>query len=303
MPTTEIDVISYLAGIQPGSPLAELRAQRPEATHHAQGSYAALFEANDISDLTVRERLATALRAATLRLATRAAAHYRTRLIDAGGGEDVPAAEVIEPIIPPAAPTHALPAPAVTPRLSAIVRHADLLAFAPRHAQRNDLQLLADVGLSTRGIVTLSQVIGFVSFQLRVIRSLELLGGEANDSTTPGGAPRAERELSAAATSRLNGCIYCASVHARLAAQLGKRSEDIDRLLLDGVTPGTDLGLDERWQGVVDLAGGPGTDAARRHDGARDPPSRHRFWQPRDPRRSASRRVFRLGESPDAHAR
>jgi alkylhydroperoxidase domain protein len=71
---------------------------------------------------------------------------------------------------------------------------------------------------------------------------------------TQGGAPRADRELSAAATSRLNGCIYCASVHARLAAQLSKRPEDIDRLLLKGVTPGTDLGLDHRWQGVVDLA-------------------------------------------------
>jgi alkylhydroperoxidase domain protein len=71
---------------------------------------------------------------------------------------------------------------------------------------------------------------------------------------TPGGAPRADRELSAAATSRLNGCIYCTSVHARLAAQLGKRPEDIDRLLLKGVTPGTDLGLDDRWQAVVDLA-------------------------------------------------
>jgi uncharacterized peroxidase-related enzyme len=32
------------------------------------------------------------------------------------------------------------------------------------------------------------------------------------------GLPRAERELAAAATSRLNGCIYCASVHARFAA-------------------------------------------------------------------------------------
>jgi alkylhydroperoxidase domain protein len=31
------------------------------------------------------------------------------------------------------------------------------------------------------------------------------------------GLPRAERELAAAATSRTNGCIYCASVHARFA--------------------------------------------------------------------------------------
>ena len=41
------------------------------------------------------------------------------------------------------------------------------------------------------------------------------------------GLPRAERELAAAATSRLNGCIYCASVHARFAAIYSKRVDDV----------------------------------------------------------------------------
>ena len=48
------------------------------------------------------------------------------------------------------------------------------------------------------------------------------------------GLPRAERELAAAATSRFNGCIYCASVHARFAATYSKRVEDVDRLLRAG---------------------------------------------------------------------
>ncbi|SKA11687.1 alkylhydroperoxidase domain protein, Avi_7169 family [Enhydrobacter aerosaccus] len=61
------------------------------------------------------------------------------------------------------------------------------------------------------------------------------------------GAPRAERELAAAATSRLNGCIYCASVHARHAAVYSKRTDDVDRLLAQGVT--ADLG--ERWNAIV----------------------------------------------------
>ena len=38
------------------------------------------------------------------------------------------------------------------------------------------------------------------------------------------GLPRAERELSATATSRLNGCIFCASVHARFATHHSKRT-------------------------------------------------------------------------------
>jgi alkylhydroperoxidase domain protein len=61
------------------------------------------------------------------------------------------------------------------------------------------------------------------------------------------GLPRAERELAAAATSRLNGCIYCASVHARFAATYSKRVDDVQRLLDEGV--GTRL--DERWEAIV----------------------------------------------------
>lgn len=65
------------------------------------------------------------------------------------------------------------------------------------------------------------------------------------------GLPRAEREVAAAAASRLNGCIYCASVHARFAATYAKREADVDRLLAEGI--GTDLG--ERWNAVVAAAG------------------------------------------------
>lgn len=61
------------------------------------------------------------------------------------------------------------------------------------------------------------------------------------------GLPRAERELAAAATSRANGCIYCASVHAGFAAHFSKRTEDVQRLLDEGIT--ADLG--ERWNAIV----------------------------------------------------
>src|SRR5215471_18361339 len=61
------------------------------------------------------------------------------------------------------------------------------------------------------------------------------------------GLPRAERELAAAATSRFNGCIYCASVHSRFSATYSKREDDVQRLLDDGV--GADLG--ERWNAIV----------------------------------------------------
>lgn len=61
------------------------------------------------------------------------------------------------------------------------------------------------------------------------------------------GLPRAERELAATATSRFNGCIFCASVHARFASHHAKRTEDVQRLLDEGIT--ADLG--ERWNAIV----------------------------------------------------
>ena len=61
------------------------------------------------------------------------------------------------------------------------------------------------------------------------------------------GLPRAERELAAAATSRLNGCIYCASVHARFAATYSKRVPEVERLLAEG----TGADLDKRWNAIV----------------------------------------------------
>ncbi|AWM86503.1 alkylhydroperoxidase domain protein [Microvirga sp. 17 mud 1-3] len=64
---------------------------------------------------------------------------------------------------------------------------------------------------------------------------------------TKNGLPRAERELAATATSRVNGCIFCASVHSRFATQYSKRGADVQRLLDEG--DGADI--DSRWNAIV----------------------------------------------------
>ncbi len=64
------------------------------------------------------------------------------------------------------------------------------------------------------------------------------------------GLPRAERELAATAASRANGCIFCASVHSRFAAHHSKRTDDVQRLLDDGLQ--ADLG--SRWNAVVEVS-------------------------------------------------
>ncbi len=60
------------------------------------------------------------------------------------------------------------------------------------------------------------------------------------------GLPKAERELAAAVTSKVNDCIYCASVHARKAAGLSKREADVDALLAAAQDP--------RWGAIATAA-------------------------------------------------
>ncbi len=66
----------------------------------------------------------------------------------------------------------------------------------------------------------------------------------------PRGLRRADRELGALATSRVNGCVYCASVHAQRYTQLARQPEVVERIFADGV----DADLAERERVVVDYA-------------------------------------------------
>ncbi|MGO1283489.1 MAG: peroxidase-related enzyme [Brachybacterium sp.] len=78
------------------------------------------------------------------------------------------------------------------------------------------------------------------------------------------GMPKAERELAAAVTSKVNDCIYCASVHARKAAGFSKREDDVDALLdavlerdedwVSGDLAPLAGGQDERWSAIIDAA-------------------------------------------------
>ncbi|WP_291793476.1 peroxidase-related enzyme [Brevibacterium sp.] len=78
------------------------------------------------------------------------------------------------------------------------------------------------------------------------------------------GLPKGERELAAAVSSKVNDCVYCASVHARKATQRTKREEDVDRVLAVTLPRDTDWvassveqladGQDERWTVLVETA-------------------------------------------------
>jgi len=62
--------------------------------------------------------------------------------------------------------------------------------------------------------------------------------------------PSAYRELGATTTSRINGCVFCASVHARMYANFAKNRPLAQRFLDDGVA----ADLPPRERAVVDLS-------------------------------------------------
>ncbi|WP_439894536.1 peroxidase-related enzyme [Pseudomonas syringae] len=66
----------------------------------------------------------------------------------------------------------------------------------------------------------------------------------------PGGLSRAERELASTVVSRINRCVYCASVHAQRFEQLAKRNNVIAQVFADPATAGTN----DRERAIVRFA-------------------------------------------------
>ena len=318
-----MDIIDQLVGIQPGSTVAELRARRPDVTLYAQSSYETLFAPADFAGLTLGERLLAALRVAALEASQPLIAHYRPLLQQSGAAPEVIAAIESDSDLA-----------ALSSRQAAIVRHADLLTLAPASAAPEHLAALQAAGLSTRNIVTLAQLIAFLSFQVRTVAALALfseqrpaisatanvarrdheaknsrpvqqeftldsLGWDAwldtlklaeatpdqiavlEESTPtaktspyylllvqdvdvlrarsrlynaimygPRGLTRADRELGALTASRINGCPYCASIHAQRFSQLTKQPDIVTRLWQEGVQ----TALEPRHRAIVDFS-------------------------------------------------
>ncbi|PCC53364.1 alkylhydroperoxidase domain protein [Brevibacterium aurantiacum] len=70
---------------------------------------------------------------------------------------------------------------------------------------------------------------------------------------TTDGLGRAERELAATVASRLNGCLFCASIHSDRATEESGRRDLVQTLLDTGVETPSNLG-DAVWDAVVDAS-------------------------------------------------
>ncbi len=74
----------------------------------------------------------------------------------------------------------------------------------------------------------------------------------------PGGLSRAERELASTVVSRVNGCVYCAAVHALRFEQLAKRNDVIAQVFEQPQGAGTSPREKAIVQVAIDLTERPG---------------------------------------------
>ena len=83
----------------------------------------------------------------------------------------------VEDAIGPGFAIDAALAEALGPRLATALAHAHMLVFHPRDAAPEAFRPLLDAGWSTTGLVTLSQIVAFLAYQLRVVAGLRVLAG------------------------------------------------------------------------------------------------------------------------------
>ncbi|MCO5401147.1 acyl-CoA thioester hydrolase/BAAT C-terminal domain-containing protein [Ralstonia soli] len=170
------DVVDHVAGLDEGSTTHALRHTREKVATATQGSYDGLFDAA-LPGLTLGERLLVALYACRLTPAPELAEHYRLRLADTP--VDTDALQAIEHGDVDAVDTLA------DTRLRAILAFTRTLVERPIEGDRDALLRLPAAGLATADVVTLAQLIAFLSYQTRLVAGLRALNALNGANTSP----------------------------------------------------------------------------------------------------------------------
>ena len=151
-------VVAKSAGITAGSPLTAVLTLRKEILELTENSHEASLRPNQTGSLTHSERAGLACRITKRNNDPVLTRHYETmfgvgsqQIADTGfnGGDD--------------------------DRLKAIIRHTDLVTLNPKDATEGDITALRSVGLDDADIVRLSELIAFISYQVRVVAGLRLI--------------------------------------------------------------------------------------------------------------------------------
>jgi uncharacterized protein YciW len=157
------DTIDTLLDLKPGLMTHSTRHQREKVVQATQGSEDGLFDPQ-LPGLSVTERLLAALLACQLTPATALAKVYQSRLEQAQA-DPVTVQQVLRGDL----------TQINVPRLKAILLFTHILITDPVRADKHALTALKDAGLSTPEVVTLAQLIAFVSYQVRLAAGLNAM--------------------------------------------------------------------------------------------------------------------------------
>ena len=169
-PPVTTDVVYAILGVDEESAIAKIRNQKPEQIEALQTYYLSIFEPEDVSaeQFSVADRALVAVRVASHTGSVGVSDWYADLALRSGAAEsDVSRARDVS-----------------TPwsdntELGAAIRRADRVTLEPASTESVHIEELAAAGLSPAAILSLSQVIAFVSYQLRFIAILRAVGGLA----------------------------------------------------------------------------------------------------------------------------
>jgi CMD domain protein len=191
-----IDVLDRALGVTPGDRLDLIRRARAATKSNAQRSYDSLFRPTVPNGVAVAERLAIAVVVSRWHGDTPLSEHYETefataepsthligalREIATAGATAGPYGVYREPGLAAESTTglrFAVPADTratIGDELSALLEHVHLLVFRPREASAEALQTLLDEGWTTTDLVCVSQLVAFLTFQIRYATGLSVL--------------------------------------------------------------------------------------------------------------------------------
>lgn len=204
MTTASADIIDLLAGIRADDALSRVRDTRAQARENAQRSFEALLEPADAGTVPLAERYAVAAFVAELHGFAQAVDFYRDLLDDeaasltpavAAAADSARAEGPYGRYREPALRSEDLDGPRWSPepatadalgeRLTAALSHAHLQVLRPREARPEHLGALVAAGWSADDIVTLSQLIAFLAFQLRSAWALRVIAAHPVAATVP----------------------------------------------------------------------------------------------------------------------
>ncbi|MFG1784664.1 CMD domain-containing protein [Rhodococcus oryzae] len=156
-PNPTADALDRVLGAPLADAVSPLRSARPAVAEHTQRLHDAFFGAPSPN----RERLAAiALRVTVLAAQPTLVEHYSA-------------------LLPPDLVASVTAGTVADPELAALLRHAELLTLDPAAATREAIGGLRSAGLTEAAIVTASQLIGYVNYQIRLVAGYTLIGESA----------------------------------------------------------------------------------------------------------------------------